>query len=151
MTWFVCSISPSEPRNWALCKEHGLWGYTRGMPSAGPGDRLLFWMGKKGYVGFGRVTEPARVPAGRFEAPWSGGTSRFTAIVPMIVWFEVKKPLWYPFVNNVQTETGLNTGHFQRGMALVPDDIALTLSSRLVERALAESEEAREGDPALAV
>jgi len=136
MTWFVCTISPSEPRNWDLCKEFGLWGYTRGVPKCEPGDRLLYWVGRKGYIGYGLVTDYPRRPTSRAEAPWAGGTTRFTAVVPMKVLLEVKDPIHLQFERNVQTDTGLNTGHFQRGMSVIPDAPAIALTERLMDRYL---------------
>lgn len=138
MAWYVCTISPTEPRNWTLCKELGLWGYTRGMPTCEPGDHLVFWLGKRGYIGFGLVTEPPRVPRSRAEAPWAGGTYRFTAIVPMKVQLEVQEPLYLPFKDNIQATTGLNTARFQRGMSLMPDDAATAVTEMLLERFLLE-------------
>lgn len=141
MSWFVCTISPAEPRNWELCKEYGLWGYTRGMPKCAPGDHLLFWVGQRGYIGYGLVTDYPRTPKSRAEAPWAGGTYRFTAVVPMKVQVEVKEPIFFGFTNNVQTQTGLNTGHFQRGMSAMPDDAATDLAEQLLKRFLDQEAE----------
>lgn len=138
MAWFVCSISPNEPRNWELCKEYGLWGYTRGMAKSVPGDHLLYWVGRRGYIGYGLVTDHPRLPRSRADAPWPGGTYRFTAVVPMKVLVEVTKPLFLPFVNNVQEQTGINTAHLQRGMSVMSDSAAAAVTIRLLERYLAE-------------
>lgn len=138
MAWFVCTISPTEPRNWALCKEYGLWGYTRGMPRSVPGDHLLYWVGRQGYIGYGLVTDYPRPPRSRADAPWAGGKYRFTAVVPMVVLAEVQVPIHLPFINNVQAETGLNTAHFQRGMSAMPDNAATAITARLLKRFLEE-------------
>lgn len=138
MTWFVCTISPSEPRNWQLCKQFGLWGYTRGIPKCVPGDHLLYWVGGRGYIGYGLVTGHPRVPRSRSEAPWAGGTARFTAVVPMKVLLEVDHPIFLRFIQNVQVDTGLNTGHFQRGMSVIPDAAATALTERLLNGYLGE-------------
>lgn len=136
MAWFVCTISPTEPRNWRLCKEYGLWGYTRGMPKCKPGDHLIFWVGKRGYIGYGVVTDHPRIPRSSAEAPWAGGTQRFTAVIPMKVQLEVSDPIFLPFKNNIQVTTGLSTSHFQRGMARMPDDVATAITEGLLQRFL---------------
>ncbi|MCC3298469.1 hypothetical protein [Arthrobacter caoxuetaonis] len=134
MAWYLCAISPNEPRNWQLCKERGLWGYTRGTPKCEAGDHLLFWIGKRGYIGYGLVTDMPRRPRSKADAPWAGGTDRFTAVVPMTVQVEIAEPVFLPFVNNVQQDTGFNTGQLQRGMSLVPNDAATRITARLLER-----------------
>lgn len=134
MAWYLCTISPTEPRNWELCKEYGLWGYTRGMPKCVPGDHLLFWIGKRGYIGYGVVTALPRRPLTKADAPWAGGTGRFTAVVPMVVQLEIADPIFLPFFNNVQKDTGFNTGHLQRGMSLVSADAATLVTSRLLDQ-----------------
>lgn len=141
MSWFVCTISPTAPRNWELCKEYGLWGYTRGMPKCVPGDHLIFWIGRRGYSGYGLVTGYPYPPKSRADAPWAGGTSRFTAVIPMKVQLEVKEPIFLPFEKNIQTQTGLNTAHFQRGMTVMPDGAAQSVAEQLLQRYLEQEVE----------
>lgn len=142
MAWYLCCTSPTEPRNWSLCKEYGLFGYTRGMPRCVPGDHLIFWKGQKGYVAYGLVTGSPRVPWGRVDAPWPGGTLRFTAVVPMKVLVEVDIPIFYGFKENLQDRTGLNKGHLQRGMCRIDDQVATDLAAQLLERYLKQPVEA---------
>ncbi|WP_152969882.1 hypothetical protein [Arthrobacter sp. Edens01] len=75
------------------------------------------------------------------DAPWAGGIHRFTASIPMKVLLEVKNPIFLPFRNNIQTETGLNTANFQRGMSLMSDDVATRLNGRLFEQYILEEED----------
>jgi len=52
----------------------------------------------------------------------------------MKVLLEIDDPIFLRFVNNVQVDTGLNTGHFQRGMSVMPDTAATALTERLLDR-----------------
>lgn len=108
----------------------------------------MFWVGRRGYVGYGVVTGPARVPKTRDDAPWAGGKYRFTAVVPMKVLVEVQTPIFLPFSHNVQSVTGLNTAYFQRGMSVMSDRAATSVTEQLLDRYLHEEHDgATEGAP----
>lgn len=124
MAWFVCAVSPREKKNWDLCKESGFWGYTRGAAPGTVGDQLLFWVGGRGYVGYGVVVGDPHEPSDRSEAPWPGSVYRFTSVVPFKLQYEAKNPVFLRFKSNVQEVTGFNTANLQRGMSRVPDSAA---------------------------
>ena len=117
------------------------------MPKCQVGDHLLFWIGKRGYIGYGGVTDMPRRPRSKADAPWAGGTGRFTAVIPMAVQLEIAEPIFLPFVNNVQQDTGFNTGHLQRGVSLMPDDAATRITARLLERDFQTEEEFEGSEP----
>lgn len=108
------------------------------MPKCAPGDHLLFWIGRKGYIGYGVVTGQPRKPLTKADAPWIGGTERFTAVVPMVVQLETSTPLFLPFINNLQKDTGFNTAHLQRGMSKVSEEAATLITERLLTKYLEE-------------
>lgn len=135
MAWFLCSTSRSQPRNWPLCKEVGLFAVTLTSQTKADtridvGDRLLFWVGGRGYSATGVVTAKARRPRGRAEAPWPGGTYNYRAVIPFDLDFEASEPLFLPFVKARQTETGFASVLFQRGLTDISEADAL----RIVER-----------------
>ncbi|MGV3732425.1 MAG: hypothetical protein ACO1N6_03375 [Microcella sp.] len=139
----MATVSKHEPRNWDLCKEVGLFGYTRGMAKCEPGDHLLIWFGGRGYIGFGLVTGYARRPSGKAEAPWSGGTSRFTSVVPFKMQLELPNDgLYLAFVNNIQKQTGINTAKLQHSLSAIPDEAAVQVTRQLLEMELGKPSDA---------
>ncbi|MGH8894162.1 MAG: hypothetical protein ACRDWY_12805 [Actinomycetes bacterium] len=121
MGWFLCSISRSQPRNWDLCKEVGLFAVTTASRTGADrrvqvGDHLLFWVGGRGYTATGLVTGDPYKPRSRAEAPWPGGTYNFRTVIPFQVQHEPSKPLFWKFVNARQIETGFASVLFQMGM-----------------------------------
>lgn len=137
MTWWVATISRHHPGNWGLCKEVGYFGYTRGRAGCEPGDHLLVWVGGRGYIGFGLVTGPPRAPASRAEAPWAGGTRRFTSVVPFRMQLELDTGgIYLPFRKNIQDVTGINTARLQHGLSCISDKAATRVTMMLLEREL---------------
>lgn len=134
MTWWVATVSKNEPKNWDLCKETGLFGYSRGMAKCEPGDHLLVWFGGRGYIGYGVVTGHPRRPASKAEAPWSGGTSRFYSVIPFKMQLELPAGgLYLAFKNNIQEQTGFNTAKLQHSLSVVPDEAAVKVTRQLLE------------------
>lgn len=140
MAWFLCSVSRSQPRNWILCKESGLWGYTRGIAHCDPQDHLLFWVGGRGYVGYGVVSGEPRKPNGKSEAPWPGGVYRFTSIIPFRLQVEVEEPVYLRFERQVQERTLFSTARFQQGFNAVSDGAAAAVAELLMVQHLKEAE-----------
>lgn len=144
MAWYLCTISRHEPRNWERCKEAGLWGVpgeSKAAREVKKGDQLLFWMGGRGYIGFGQVTDLGRVPLRRDEVPWAGGLARWSYIIPMRVQVEIKQPVRLKFSHSVQELTGFAATHFQRGFASIADKPAQTVAEQILERSFEEVEE----------
>jgi hypothetical protein len=149
VTWYVCTIGKASPSNWELCKQVNLYGIPgiRGhprRPRAQAGDHLLVWQGGKGYIAEAAVTGPARIPRNNNEAPWPGGTYRFSYVVPIEVVLEVESPLKLSFVGNEQTGTGLPKGKFQLSFAPIPDKAATYVSNALHAKRAAETLTGRE-------
>jgi hypothetical protein len=141
MSWFICNISPKEPGNWDLCKQVGLWGVPggRGLGAARrpkQGDHFLFWLGGRGYVGYGLVTGEPRTPHDRAEAPWPGGKYRFSLVIPFKLQLEADKPYRLAFVNGRQEVTGLSSASLQLGLARIPDEMAARVTAVLLDREL---------------
>lgn len=141
MTWFVCTISKGEPENWEICKSTQLWGVPGKSKlgfTAKAGDRLLFWLGGRGYAGVGAVTAELRVPKTRNEIPWAGGLARWSYLIPIRIDLEVKQPLFIGFERSRQHETDFTLDKFQRGFAPVPDEPAEMIAERLRARSVDE-------------
>src|SRR3981081_722557 len=98
VTHFLGPVSRQSPQNWDLAKQIGLWGITRARLSTArmvsQGDRLIIWLGGKGYVAECVLTGPSRSPRNLIEAPWEGGTYHWAAVVPFKIDFELSKPVW---------------------------------------------------------
>lgn len=141
MSWFLCTISRHEPSNWGKCKEIGLWGVPGSVSAVREvkrGDRLLFWIGGKGYVGYGVVTEDGRVPQARQEAPWPGGLARWNYVIPIRVQVEIEQPLRLKFARSVQEQTGFSASRFQRGFSPIEDIPAQKIAEQILERSIEE-------------
>jgi len=140
VSWWLGTISKQSPGNWSLCKEVGLFGIPgeRSRISAQPGDRLLVWMGGKGYIAEARVIGDVRIPANRSEAPWGGGTMRFSRVVPIEVVTEVRTPVRFPFEGQVQTGTGFNKNMFLHSFVSVTDAAADVVVKALEEASARE-------------
>jgi hypothetical protein len=142
MPWYLCTISRHEPSNWGKCKDSGLWGIPGVVKAAMDvkrGDRLLFWMGGRGYIGYGVVMEQGRVPQYRNEIPWPGGLARWTYLIPMRVQVEVKNPVRLKFHRSVQEQTGFPATKFQRGLAPINDEPAQRVAEWILEQSIDES------------
>lgn len=97
------------------------------------GDHLLFWLTKKGYLGFGTVIDDPRAPNGREEAPWLGGVERFGTVVPFKLDFETPNPLFLKFGKEGQEITGVKPFTLQSGLALITDSAALQCAKLIQE------------------
>ena len=134
---FVGAVSAQEPRNWALCKEVGLWGVpglSRALPRVVSGERLFIWKSRAGYIAEATITGPARVPESRDDAPWPGGLGRFRAVIPMRVVREVADSYRLPFVRDKQDITGISTNSLRFGLIPIMDEAADHISAVLWER-----------------
>lgn len=142
MSWFVCTIAKSSPRNWDLCKQARAYGVPghRGRPRVQAEDRLLIWLAGRGYVAEAVVTGPATVPQTTADAPWPGGIYRYGYIIPMRVVAEVQEPVTFPFVHGIQPETGISTSQLQRSLALVSDTGAIKVSAALNKQMMEETQ-----------
>ena len=140
MSWFVFTIGQSNPGNWELCKEVGAYGvsFGSGRPRAKKEDRILIWLGGRGYVAEAVVTGPPTEARTEEEVPWPGGLNRYAYLVPIRVVVEVREPVNFPFVGRVQPETGVKTAHLQRGMATIPDSAAMKISAAIRKQAIEE-------------
>jgi hypothetical protein len=123
LTWWICVISNKSPKNWDLCKEHGLYGiaaYGRKVhQKISKGDGLLFWYARNGFLGYGTATEDSRPPTGPEEAPWGGGVNRFSTVIPFDVNFECPEPVFLRFISGKQEKTGIGAYTLQRGFAVL--------------------------------
>jgi hypothetical protein len=138
MSWFVCTVSRNEPSNWEKCKSVGLWGLTRTRSGVVPGDRFVAWIGGRGFIAEGEITGSARRPVDKTEAPWPGGTYRFSLVVPIRVQLEVKSPVFLPFDGQRQRETGISKAQLQSSLSLIPDVAGQRIAALLAERHAAE-------------
>jgi hypothetical protein len=132
--WYVCTIGRANPGNWELCKQvrlYGIPGSRANRPRVQAGDRLLVWQAGEGYIAEAAATGPVRTPNNNEEAPWPGGTNRFSYVVPIEIVLEVESPLKLPFVGNEQSGTGFAKGIFQRSFSPVSDKAATYVSSAL--------------------
>ena len=142
MAWFLCTISRHEPSNWKKCKEAGLWGIpgvVHASKEAKRGDRLLFWMGGRGYIGYGIVLEQGRVPQRRDEVPWPGGLARWTYLIPMRVQIEIAEPVRLKFQRSIQDQTRFSTTKFQRGFAPIESEPAQAVAEQIIQQSIRES------------
>jgi hypothetical protein len=137
----VFSIGRSNLGNWDLCKKVNAYGVSigAGRPSVKEQDRIVVWLGGRGYVAEAVVTGPPTKPLTREEVPWPGGLDRFAYIVPIRVVAEVREPINFPFVGRVQPETGINKAHLQRGIASMPDSGATKISTAIREQVIKEA------------
>jgi hypothetical protein len=144
LTWFVCTISKTSPKNWDLCKVTGLYGVPGGSrlsrPSATEGDHLLIWQGGAGYIAQAVVTGLPRVPMSRAEAPWPGGTYRFRWVVPIKVDLELNSPLKLGFQGDRQRVTGFSKTMFLRSFTRVDDRAAVQVSEVLYASGAGDTE-----------
>jgi len=131
---FVGAISISEPHNWDRCKAVGLWGvpkYTFRVRSVKAGDRLFIWRTRAGFIAEARVTGPPRVPVSKDEAPWPGGLSRFSAVIPIAVVQETSTPYRLAFVKDRQEVTGLSSNSLRFGLVPIGDEAGDNISAAL--------------------
>lgn len=143
--WWLATVSKHHPRNWELCKDAGLFGYSRGLAKCEEGDHLLVWHGGRGYMAYGVITGAPFVPRNRAEAPWPGGLYRFTSVVPFKVQLELPTGgIYLKFRDNVQELTGFNTAKLQHSLSAIPDEAAALVTERLLEAELGEPEEVRD-------
>ncbi len=142
MSWFVCTIGQSTPGNWDLCKQVGAYGVSvgSGRPSIKEDDRIVVWLGGRGYVAEAVVTGHLIVPRTEEDVPWPGGLNRYAYLVPIHVVAEVRNPIYFPFVGRVQPETGVKTAHLQRGLSLIPDSGAIRISAAIREQVINEEQ-----------
>jgi hypothetical protein len=129
MTWFVGAIAKESAKNWAICKELGLYGISTAGRSfkidfVRKGDGILVWQAGTGWIAVARATDNSRVPIDRNEAPWGGGLHRFGLVVPFKVEFEPSQPIFLRFENYIQTSTGLPQNALHRGFSQVSDEVA---------------------------
>lgn len=135
MAAFVGGLSASEPRNWGLCKEVGLWGLPGGRrPPSGIeyGDCLYIWKSRVGYTAEARITGPARVATDSSETPWRGGLERFRFVIPIEVVLEIDVGCKLPFVKDRQVVTGISTNSLRFGLAPISDEAAAKLRELMV-------------------
>ena len=142
LSWFVFSIGKSTPRNWDLCKEVGAYGVSvgSGRPKVKEEDRILIWLGGRGYVAEAIATGPPTEPSTEEEVPWPGGLDRYAYVVPIRLVAEVREPINFRFIGRVQPETGVKTSHLQRGIASISDPGAIKISTAIRERAVEEGQ-----------
>lgn len=145
--WWVATISKHSPRNWKVCKEVGLFGYTRGMHKAQPGDHFVVWFGGRGYIALCLITGNPFRPTSRAEAPWAGGTERFQSVVPFSVQVELpeNEGVYLPFSNNVQAKTGLTTARFQHSLSAMPNFAGRLVANEILQIALDAEKALAEG------
>jgi hypothetical protein len=139
---YLCTVSRSNPDNWTLARDAGMWGLTARRHNLGllkPGDHLVFWVGGRGYVGQGKVVGPPRAPRSTAEAPWPGGMYVFTTVIPMVVTKELKSPIFLPFDGDKQRDTNLSKGAFRRSLYKVPDDAAKAILNLMDQAPATES------------
>lgn len=136
MSAFVCTIAKKSPSNWDLCKEVRAYGIpgSRAPARAVSGDRLFFWVGGRGYVAEAEVTATPKVPASKSEAPWPGGTYQYGFIVPFTLVLEVEDPVYYPFDDQRQRETGISKTQLQRSFSLISSSAADAIHRSLLAR-----------------
>lgn len=138
MAWFVCTIAKQSERNWDLCKSVGLWGVSTvngrlHVARAECGDKLLFWLATKGFLGWAEVVADSRPPRDLSETPWGGGQRRYGLVVPMQIKYECEKPVWLAFENNRQKFTEIPQFALQRGFSQIPDTAARAALSFIKE------------------
>jgi hypothetical protein len=142
LSWFVCVIGKSRLGNWDLCKKVGAYGVSlgRGRPNIKEEDRVLIWLGGRGYVAEAVVTGPPTIPHTQEEVPWPGGLRCFAYVLPINVVAEVREPIYFPFVGRVQPETGVKTAQLQRGVSLISDSGAMKISAAIRKQVIAEEQ-----------
>jgi len=141
MTWFVGAIATQSAHNWQLCKDVNLFGISTngrkvGASNIKKGDKLLVWLGGRGFVGIADIVGPARNPASRDEAPWGGGLHRFGLVFPIRVKFEPSAPVWLGFAGGKQVRTGMPQFSIRKGFSMIPDSVG-----QLAERIILENKE----------
>lgn len=127
MAWWLGSISSKSAGNWDLCKavqSYGVPGVGIHASSVRVDDRLMIWLGGKGYVASCTVTSAPRVPKDHAEAPWSGGLRRFSWVIPFRVDCEVEHGWKPPFTGSVQTVTGVTKNMLMMSFVPMLDRIA---------------------------
>jgi hypothetical protein len=138
----VCTIGKSSPDNWNLCKKVSGFGvsFASGRPRAKEGDRILIWLGGRGYVAEAVVTGSPTKARTEEEVPWPGGLKRFGYVVPIKVVAEVREPINFPFVGRVQPETGVHKAQLQRGIASISDPGATKISAAIRKQVVKEAQ-----------
>ncbi len=132
MSWYVAAISKQSPHNWELCKEVGLFGIsTQGrkisVSNIQSGDKILVWMGGKGFISRATIKSLPRPPKDKSEVPWGGGIHRFGLVIPISVDLEAQNPIWLGFQNGKQIETGMSQFALRKSFSLIPDSVALKI------------------------
>ena len=129
MSWRLCTISEQSAGNWALCKEHELWGLARTPYKIDPnraqqGDGLLFWQSGAGFLGHGIVTGKMYAPDSHDDVPWPGGLYRWGMLVPMKVVYECPTPIRLRFIESKMDRTGISLFALRRGFIAITDEQA---------------------------
>ena len=74
MRYFVAATTHRYPDTWKHCKELGSWGSTKhlgAMDRVQPGDRIIVWLGKKGFAATARATSGIREATPEESEYWS--------------------------------------------------------------------------------
>jgi len=136
MSWYVAAISKQSTHNWNLCKDVGLFGIsTQGrrvnISNIEKGDKILVWIGGKGFVARATINSVPRPPIDKSETPWGGGLYRFGLVIPISVDLEVERPIWLGFQNGKQAETGMSQFALRKSFSLIEDSVAQKIDSLL--------------------
>jgi hypothetical protein len=132
VSWYVAAISKQSPHNWEMCKEVGLFGIsTQGrkisVSNIQSGDKILVWLGGKGFISRATIKSSPRPPIDKSEVPWGGGIYRFGLVIPISVDLEAQNPIWLGFQNGKQIETGMSQFALRKSFSLIPDSVALKI------------------------
>lgn len=129
MSWYVAAISKQSTHNWDLCKDVGLFGIsTQGrrvnITNVEKGDKILVWIGGKGFVARATINSVPRPPRDKGETPWGGGLHRFGIVIPISVDIEVESPIWLGFKDGKQIDTGMSQFALRKSFSLIDDSVA---------------------------
>lgn len=142
MNFFLGTVSRYSPQNWELAKGVGLWGVSasrvRTARATEEGDRLIIWLGGRGYVAVCLINGSSRSPRNATEAPWEGGTYQWAAVVPFSIELEVPDPVWLPFKGDRQEKTGFSKARFRSSFQRLPDTDGRSIVTLLRKRASEE-------------
>jgi hypothetical protein len=110
MKYFVAVISPKFPENYDRCKLLELWGMTNKKPDAElvmKGDKLLFYIGRTGFVSEAIIQEGLRELSGNDWKPYDQREFKWGFNIKLTE--EYKKARLYKFPNGTNPTLGIKT------------------------------------------
>jgi hypothetical protein len=113
--YFVAITSPLYPEAWDRAKELRQWGapkMEKALAAIAPGDKLLIWLGRKGFSGVADAVSGAHEVVETAENSWHHGSETYPFRVDLGNTRDFPAPLYPPFPRGQNEEYGLKTLQF---------------------------------------